>query len=228
MKVINFITDHTWALIALISAIFIAVGAFKSSIDQKKAENKAKDLQNELVKKAKEISDLQKLTIELQSENNSKLQKQNDYLTGGKSYPTLVFNSNSDKPHIFEPMIWVSGTNPLYNLSMTVKNRNIKNNQKDFNIELDEIRQITPKYFDKSIFYDIEKEPNLKLIIRFSARNGGWDQHVEFRKVKKGEYQYKTKLISHYGSKTPIVDKDFNDSGIKLGKLSDINSLSNQ
>lgn len=222
MKIYNFILEHTWAIITLVSAVFIAIGAFNSSIGQQKAERKNEEMKIELKNKTDEISQLQKLTIQLQAENKQKLQEQYDFITGGNSYPTLTFSSVPDKPHIFVPTLWVDGVNPLYKFSMRISYTN--SDMKNIEYACDEIRQITPQNFT-DLFFDLSKNPTLELNVRFMARNGSWNQSIEFRKNDKGEFQYKTQVIAHHGDKTPLVNKEFDDTGIKVGSFRGLDSL---
>ena len=221
---IQFLQAHKWAVFTFIGAIIVAAGAFKTSIDQKKSEEEATKLSKMLKAKTEQVQKYQELTIHLQGEAIEELKHQTGMLTGGKSYPLLIVFGEHDQPYMVAPELMVGGQYPLFNFTMTIYVKNGPQKGKKYEYRLDELRQMTPtKISDLKL--DLREENNLKLYVRLSARNGYWEQFIKFRKNDEGKYQNEIRLIAPHKSKVPIVQTNFEDDFIPVGKLSDIKSF---
>ncbi|WP_440067283.1 hypothetical protein [Tenacibaculum discolor] len=219
MSYINYLLEHKWAFLTLIGALVVAFGAFKSSTDQANSEKKAKVLQKELTKKTIEISDLQKITIQLQQQNIVELTHQRNLITGGNSFPSIQLIPGREKPYIYKPQLFHGGQYPLFKLDIKIKYVRGNNLGKELDINIDEFKQGSIKTFPPELVFDLKKDPNLALEIIFNARNGSWKEEINFRKTEKGEYQREIIFRTQYGQKEPIFHTKFEDKNSKIGSM---------
>ena len=224
IDMVRILSEYKWALTTFLGAMIVASGALKASIDQKKSEQKATQLAEQLRDRTEELQRYQALTIELQGQAIEELKHQTSMLTGGNSYPLLIVNQDPEHPYLFKSELWVSGRYPLFNFSMSVHINNGPNNGETKTYAIDEVKQLSPMPINDLVF-DLQSEPNISANIRFFARNGVWNEFITFRKTDSGEYQREIRLTPQHGQKEPLVYCKFEDRETSFGNMADFQSL---
>tara|TARA_B100000508_G_C11402660_1_gene249137 strand:+ start:132 stop:659 length:528 start_codon:yes stop_codon:yes gene_type:complete len=169
MQMLEFINQHKYALIAFIGAFLVAIGTFSSSLEQKKSEDKAAELNKKLQKESMEVKRLQELTITLQEHQNQELQHQTNLLTGGNSYPLVIVTPKSnDEPHLYELSLWVSGKYPLFGFSMQTIYTDTQGDIQTVRYQMDEIIPMRPISMT-DLKFDLQNNPDMKITVRMSA-----------------------------------------------------------
>lgn len=225
---IEFLISHKVAFLTLTGALIVAFGAFKSSIDQAKAEKKLSAANEVIRHQTSEIRELSKLTVSLQDKTIKELIHQTSMLTGGNTYPVLTVSDDpKNNPGIYTAQLFAVGKYPLHNFSIQIHSQNHTNKVISTSFGSQEIKQSSPLNIPE-LKLDINKNPTLKLIIRFSARNGIWTQEIEFRKNTDKTIQYRTIVYSDFDKSNPLTEKKFEDGGLKLGVMVNLDSLKYQ
>ena len=121
LQMIQFISDHKYILLTLMGAIMVALGVFKASIEQKKAEKKANELSEQLKAESAEVKRLSELTIQLQSVTINNLKYQTNMITGGDSFPFVQPKFDLATPQNFDLTLMNTGIYPLYDVTVEIE-----------------------------------------------------------------------------------------------------------
>ena len=191
---IEFLTDHKYAVLTFLGAILVAYGAFKASVEQKKSEDKAKVLSEQLKAESAEVKRLSELTIQLQNESINELKFQTNMITGGDSFAFVEPMFNVATPNNFDLMLVNSGRYPLYDLIVEVEDlrllqKEIEKNPKGpinstkYTTTIN-VNNMKPKQHVFSFYsIPIPNDGEIQLRVTLSARNSLVVQNIEFTKA---------------------------------------------
>lgn len=183
MNELSFFNIGTPALLSLIGALLAAIGAFVSSAESNRQQNKAEAAQKLALSKSDEISQLAE-TIANQAEENAKLSKQIIGLTsGGESFTYLSFTKMGDYWH---PVVLHKGDFPLFEVNVrivdlqeleAIQSPSLESVNRHF-FEIDSL-PVGQAHIHQALRFKIENA-NRSFNVFFSARNGNWEQETRF------------------------------------------------
>lgn len=197
----------------------LAFGFLATYHKDKETKELQRDYQEEITSKTDKIEELNGLVINLQTQGLQELSHQTNLLTGGSTYPVIVFSeTGAENSGRFTGQLFAVGRYPLHNFSARASVTSpLGTTNSDFKVQ--KIRQYTPTGLDLAV--NVSTEINQTVTIRFFADNGTWIQKTEFRKTDDGKYQTKTLVYPDNQPENLLISSDF-DEGISMGPLADV------
>jgi len=158
--------------------------------------------------------------VELQSVAIRKIEKQNQFLSGGDSIPIMYLLPIGQKPAArWQVGVIGQGEYPLRNLGWQIY---VYQNGNDCDKNLDSCRlkksppkaDMLPGFWTTIVpqVVSIGRDKNTRLQIVFSAVNGVWIQWIQFRETEDGLLQYSSKLYSHDRPDVVLFNKGFEET----------------
>lgn len=197
----------------------LAFGFLATYHKDKETKELQRDYQEEITSKTDKIEELNGLVINLQTQGLQELSHQTNLLTGGSTYPVIVFSeTGAENSGRFASQLWAVGRYPLHNFAARAS---VKTPLGTINSEIQgsRIPQYRPMNLD--LVVDVSAEIDKAVTIRFFADNGVWIQKTEFRKTDDGKYQTKTVVFPDNQPENLLISADFGE-GITMGPLADV------
>lgn len=203
------------AILSLMGALIVAIGAFISSADQQRAQQQADQAQEQVLEKTEKIEKLAAAITETAKQNSALNEKIIGLTTGGDSFAYLSFaKASSDDDAIRFPVVVQQGSFPLFELGVRIvdliefhstPNHSLETLNK-YSLQVGALPAGQTYYQNKMIF-NINPDGH-EFNVFFTARNGVWQQNIEFFEGPNGELQYKSKVIRTVDGVDEIIHKE--------------------
>ncbi len=192
----------------ILGVLTLLCGAAANHLKERNTARIDKKHQAEILEKSDEIAVLSAEVIRLQGDGIDELKHQTGLLTGGNSFPIIVFSPFEDgDPTIVVATLYVRGRYPLRDISWQIRISDADGTHRSVgNIDLH--RPLRPMALGKlKIKWDNQEVISATILIQ--ANNGNWGQKIDLRLDENGKIESKFLVQTDDLNRTTLLEVEY-------------------